>query len=354
MTGVQTCALPISYIFPVLLLLFAYIISSIFSIDTQNSIKETAKFISFVSVFFIVSQASNRQKNALIKTIVIAASIISLYSIYQYLWGYQCTLDYIQKMHSDFLATSSYAQDILIGKRAIGTFPSPNILGGYLIVVFFLALHLGQGEASTNKWPRLRPGKFWYAAPFLIITALLLTKSMGAWLSLIFTLTVLFIILYKSLKQRKLVLVLSLFLMAFALTFILITRWERLTNLEDPQNSVTQRLNYWRTAIAIIKAHPVLGVGPGNLKDVFLKYKVGLSTNTRYAHNIFLHMWAETGILGLIGIVYLIINFLKKFGTQRGHRLIFLAGIAFIAHNLIDNTYFIPETGIFLWILLAL
>jgi len=122
-------------------------------------------------------------------------------------------------------------------------------------------------------------------------------------------------------------------------------------NLDNPQNSITQRLDYWRTAFAVIKAHPLLGVGPGNFHEVFLKYKVGFGTNTQYAHNIFLHTWAETGILGFMALLYLITGFVIK--AKSKSRYILLAGLAFLFHNLIDNTYFIPEAGFLWWVLLA-
>ena len=332
--------------FPVLLLLLAYSVTTVYSVNIKNSLMETIKFISFFSVFFMVSQANEKQKNILIKTIVFAASIISLYAIYQYFCGYQHTLDYLKKINSDFLAISSYAQDILIAKRAIGTFPSPNILGGYLIIAFFLSLHTAFNQG--NK-PGLK-----LIPPVLISVALILTKSMGAWLSLISGLIILFIISYKSIKHQKSAVISSIVFICLILTFILITRWERLMDLGNPQNSITQRLNYWRTSFAIIKNHPFLGIGPGNFHELFLKYKVGFGTNTRYAHNLLLHTWTETGILGLAGIVYLILNFFRKFKTRPGYRLVFFGGFAFILHNLIDNTYFISQVGLFWWVLLGL
>ena len=149
-------------------------------------------------------------------------------------------------------------------------------------------------------------------------------------------------------------LALFIIFIALAITFILVTRWERLMDLGNPQNSITQRLSYWHTAIAIIKDNTIFGVGPGNFQEVFLKYKEGLSTDTRYAHKIFLHAWAETGILGLIGIFYLIVNFIKGTGKKPRDRLILLSGLTFIVHNLIDNTYFIPQTGTYLWVILGL
>lgn len=333
--------------FPALALLSAYSMVSLFSINKINSAHETLKFISFASVFFIVSQIDDKQKTLLIKTIVIAGAIISAYAIYQYFWGYGHTLAYLKKINSDFLNTSSYANDILLAKRAIGTFPSPNMLGGYLIMVFFLNLHLLSTEKHPSAFSLEPRANMFYL--IIITAALLFTKSLGAWLALIAALIIWFILSYKSIKHRKIILITSLAAIFLAITFILITRWERLMNLSNPQNSITQRLNYWRTAIAVIKDHPILGVGPGNFQEVFLKYKIGLSTNTRYAHNVFLHTWAETGILGLIALIYLVIAFLNK--AKIKSKYIFLAGLAFLFHNLIDNTYFIPEAGFLWWVL---
>ena len=334
--------------FPVLFLLCAYSVSTIFSIDVRNSISEMIKFASFAALFFVVSQSGVNQKKIIVKTIIAAAFIISLYSVYQYFWGYPHTIAYLKKINSDFLLKSSYARDILLAKRAIGTFPSPNMLGGYLVIAFFLSLELYRGRTSTWRFG-LGSG----LASVGILIALLLTKSLGAWLSLLGALIILFTINFDSLKKRKIILFSSIALILIALTFILATRWERLIDIQNPQNSITQRLNYWRTAIAVIKDNFVFGVGPGNFKEVFLKYKTGLSTDTRYAHNVFLHIFSETGIPGLMAILYLFIALFKRSNIKK-HGFIFIAIFAFVFHNLIDNTFFIPETAALFWISMGL
>ena len=333
--------LPYGYILPILLLLSAYIISTMFSINMQNSIKETIKLISCISILFIISQADDIQKNALIKIIVIAAAIISAYSIYQYFWGYQHTLDFLKKTDDDFLLNSPYARDILLQKRAIGTFPSPNILAGYLIMAFFLSLT----HIQAHRLPSLA------CAPIIAI-ALILTKSLGAYLSLVATLIVLFFFSYKTIKKHRLTATICFIFISLSIIFIILSKWGRLMNLDNPHNPIIQRLNYWRISIAAIKDHPFLGIGPGNFQEVFLKYKVGWSIDTRYSHNIFLQTWLETGIIGLIAIGYLIIAFIKT--SLRKSKYILLAGLAFVLHNLVDITYFIPEVGLFWWVLLAL
>ena len=333
-----------NYTAPILLLLGAYALSTMTGINTKNSVQELTRLVSCVSIFFLVSQGDDDQKKSLVKIMVFSASLISLYSLYQFIWGYDHTLAYLKETQSNFLATSSYAKDILIAKRAIGTFPSPNIFGSYLIAMFFLSLAMIKDAGRRIQW---------FLPPILILSALLLTKSAGAWLSLFITLLILVVWLKpKKYKNAALLLIVVAFLAVFS--FIIKDRWERFVDFNSPQNSITQRLDYWRTAIRVIKEHPFTGVGPGNFQEVFLKYKVGLSTDTRYAHNIFLHTWSETGILGLIGIFYLIAAFFKKLNAKPKAKFILLSGLALILHNLIDNSYFIPETGLFWWILLGL
>lgn len=333
-----------NYSLPILLILAAYLISSVSYGMLQSSIIEIIKFISYISIFFLVSQVDKRQKNLLLKAIVIAGAIISLYSIYQYFWLYQWTLGYLERINSNFILSSSYARDILISKRAIGTCPSPNMLAGYLVMAFFISLSVIKNETRNKKW---------FIVPILIIYALILTKSIGAWLSLAVCLVILFFLSNKSWKRQKLILVILLFLICLVLTFIILSRGERVINLEDHQNPITQRIQYWLTATNIIKDHFLLGIGPGNFQPAFVNYKTNPSiADAAYAHNILLHQFSETGILGFMGMVLLIATFMKKYTIES--RFLFLAGLAFILHNLIDFTYFIAQVSMFWWVILGL
>lgn len=327
----------------ILILLSAYIISTTVSNNPGKSFKEILRLISYISVFYLVSGTSQEQKKTIIKVIVTCASVISVYSIYQYFWGYQHTLHYLKQTNSDFLSVFPVVKDILILKRAIGTFPSPNIFGSYLIMIFFVSLTLLK-DSSIKKW----------AFPSLLIfTALVLTKSTGAWISFIAGFAVLFIFSYHSLKKQKSMFIIISILMLLALSFVILGRCHRLLDLKDPHNSIMERLNYWRTAITIIKDHPFTGVGPGNFHEAFSKHNLITNRGTYYAHNIFLHIWSETGILGILGILFLIGSFLKKIRVDSEKRFIFLGMLAFLLHNLIDNTFFISQVGIFWWILLG-
>ena len=334
-----------NYAVPIILLFLAYILSTITSINIQNSLKETVKFISYISIFFVVSHAGSEQKKILVKIIVICASIISIYCIYQYIWGYQHTLDYLKKINSDFISNSIYAEDILlIDKRSIGTFPSPNILGGYLIIIFPLSLMLLKDTSSYSKK--------WALPSILIAFSLILTKSIGPIVIFIAICIILLLSSNNIFKNKKLIFIIFIAFVSFVLAFIIYNRWNRLVVFKSGHNPLTMRLNYWQTAIVIIKDHPFLGIGPGNFQEVFLKYyKLGWGTGTRYAHNIFLQIWPETGMLGLLSIIYLFMAFIRN---TLNSKYLFLAGLAFVLHNFIDITYFVPEAGLFWWIIIGL
>ncbi len=330
----------------ILVLIAAYLLSSfISSINLKNSLLESLKLITYFFLFMLVSKCSGTQRVKLVKTVVFAAALISVYSIYQYFFGYKNTVEYLERIGSNLLITSSYAKDIFLGKRAIGTFPSPTLLGGYLGVVFFLSISAGRDIILQKKF---------FILSFILLTALILTKSMGCWVAVIASIVLLLPRSLEYLRKKKFRLITFILLMMLALAFIIITRWERLMDMENPQNSLTQRINYWKTAALIIKDHFIWGVGPGNFQEVFLDYKTGLSTDTRYAHNAFLHTWAEAGIFAFAALISVIFIFLKKCRSRKEKVFIFLAGTFFILHNIIDNSYFIPQVGFLWWVLLGL
>lgn len=95
--------------------------------------------------------------------------------------------------------------------------------------------------------------------------------------------------------------------------------WERARSGFDPGNfSVAQRLIIWGDTIALISAHPLLGVGPGNF-ELFLpayrsperhqawKQLMGDRNNVAYeAENEYLEFAAEGGLLGLAAMLWLL------------------------------------------------
>ena len=78
-------------------------------------------------------------------------------------------------------------------------------------------------------------------------------------------------------------------------------------------NSNNERLFIWQSAYTMFKDHPVLGVGLGQYKDNYQQKYILPQAKEPYlthAHNNFLQMLAENGIIGFAGFLTLIAGFI--------------------------------------------
>jgi O-antigen ligase len=127
--------------------------------------------------------------------------------------------------------------------------------------------------------------------------------------------------------------------------------------------AVADRATHWNVARAMIQAHPWLGVGPGRFPLEFGRYS--RREPMRHAHNMLLHVAAETGLLALLPFVVLWGRVL--FGTIRvsantspGVRAFVLHAMlmAFFIRSLTDqflaNVHSSFRTALFVAVLLGL
>lgn len=304
---------PLKY--PLIIFCLALIISLVFSLNKLKSLAELYKYITGLLLFIIATSLNYKDKLRIIQTLVVAGLIISLAAIYQYFFGFQHLLNYIaeQKIASPFIL------DYATSRRVFFPFVTPNTLAGYLIMIIPLAL------TFKNKTLIIIP----------LAISLILTRSLGALLSIFLALG---IYLYLP-KKRKLVFLLGL-LVVTGLVFIIRTATQK-QHLQ-PIFSTLTRLNYWRDSLTIIKMNPLIGVGLGNFNLVL----------SRYAHNSYLQIWAEMGILGILSLLWIIyLSFAKAKAASAG---LILANAAFLIHNLIDFSFFLPEVSFIWWIILGL
>jgi O-antigen ligase len=80
--------------------------------------------------------------------------------------------------------------------------------------------------------------------------------------------------------------------------------------------------------------------------------------SARYAHNSYLQFWAETGILGITSLLWLIAAVLKSAikSVKQSKDKKFMAGLitanaVFLIHNLFDFTFFLPEVSLIWWVI---
>jgi O-antigen ligase len=73
----------------------------------------------------------------------------------------------------------------------------------------------------------------------------------------------------------------------------------------DPEGSAEQRYEIWKVAMAIIRDHPLAGVGLGAYSNVHEQYARGggfsqIAAGKRDTHSTYLNVMAETGIVGFM------------------------------------------------------
>jgi O-antigen ligase len=189
--------------------------------------------------------------------------------------------------------------------RTIGTFPDPHMLSFYLGMTAPLAIGLALAHSTKRK--------FFLGSTAIILLADLLTFSRGGYLGLIaglfFILTLQFI--HWSKRTQKII-----FILLFTVILIIIaspigTRLASSFNVGEGSNQ--GRIAMWKAASALIIEHPLTGVGLGNYSLAILP-----SAHYRdpiYAHNLFLDIAAETGVLN--ACIFALIIFLSFFAFLR-------------------------------------
>jgi O-antigen ligase len=101
---------------------------------------------------------------------------------------------------------------------------------------------------------------------------------------------------------------------------------------------VSDREQHWRAARAMVAAHPWIGVGPGRFPAEYAAYRTtlgvaGPAESMTHAHNMLLHVAAETGLLALIPFCVIWLRTLV--GTLRASVSDDVGVSAFVVHSML-------------------
>lgn len=260
--------------------------------------------------------------------------------------------------------------------RAFGTFGQPNPLGAFMGLVAPLAVAsaLAHGWLVMQRYRRSRRldlthtglAVFYAAAAGLLALGVVMSWSRGAWLGFAASLAVVVIVLPRRWWQSALLVValgiggLLLWqsgLLPAAITDRLVSATQDLFVLYDvrgvditPANyAIVERLAHWQAALNMADAHPWLGVGFGNYEIAYDSYRLlNWRESLGHAHNYYLNLLAETGIIGTsayvalwIGVIGLTLRALRHPDTLARLTAAGLLGTwtYLLLHSLTDNVY---------------
>ncbi len=223
---------------------------------------------------------------------VVSAALVSIYGIVRYFTG--------GGYSSDAWLDSSMFETIR--GRAVGTLDNPNMLGEYLDITIPIAaaMFIGHGEGL-----RRLPALFCIGA---MGVCLILTWSRGAWLALIAAALVFLFMWHRRSVWLVLAGIASLPLLPAVLPASITQRILSIGNMAD--SSTSYRVYIWRAAVHMIRDHLFsgIGIGEGAWFRVYPAYAYQGVEVAPHSHNLFLQIWMETGLCGIL--VFLLFLFL--------------------------------------------
>jgi len=79
----------------------------------------------------------------------------------------------------------------------------------------------------------------------------------------------------------------------------------------------SDRIAWWITAAKMTADHPVVGVGLGSYSTAYPYFHAAKGLNTLYAHNFSLQLLSETGLLGIISLLWLVRAIARRIQLHR-------------------------------------
>ena len=346
------------FLLPIFLFITAVIISTIISPDKRLSLGILKAWIFdplLFTIIFINQIKTDKHINKVIASLSLMILWVSSYGIYEYLFNPRNLIEYLRL---DSIFTSANYVTMLI-------VPITILIIGYLIS--FVKKQLSIINYLSRAESRDQLSNFdKIFIPLLIlttsisITTVYLTKSFSGWLGLG---AGIFVLLLLAPIKRKIKIISVCVLLILSGLFIYAQKnnpkFQAIKNFQG-RTAIHSRIQIWKTSIEIIKDNPILGIGLGNFHQKYIEYLPQKIDNPlEYAvikpHNLYLNLWLETGLLGLISFIWLIIIFYKQNSKASSLQLIAYGSMAgLLTQGFFDTPYFKNDLSIIFWIIIGL
>lgn len=317
------------------------------------------KLTLYLLIFVVMARVLRLEKwrSALIAIYLHTALLVSCYGIRQWIFG------------APALATWS-DPDSEMGNftRAYSFLGNPNLLSSYLMPAVAYSL------MAIFSWVGMYR-KALAAVMFATnLACVAFTYSRGGWIGLVLMFGTIALLLgyWMNLYRKKWVLPSILggliTVMVVGVAFVPPIRNRVLSMFIGRGDSSNNfRLNVWQSVIEMIKARPVLGIGPGN--DAFNKV-YPLYARTKFtalsAYSVLLEISVETGLVGLTCFLWMLLVTFTQGGLQlkrlrsaansQGFWLIGAIGamVGLLGQGVVDTVWYRPQVNILWWMAVAI
>lgn len=331
--------------------------------------------------------------------LIVAAGYIQLTSTYflnltefMMFWAGQIQLGFYGTNWSNIVFSAntwfSYNTGFFPKLRMFSTFPDSHtfplyILFGFPAVIAVSFDKIKNISLKTRNWIANRKTVLIAGILFLAFLAIVLSGTRGIWISVLFPMAFIFLTakfpklaryfdfsLEKSTigqdAIKKINAALLLFFIAFAASYAVLSKEQFLFKNETPQQqskmlsrvlsiidtsetSNNIRLEIWKASLKSIAQNPLLGVGIGNF-PVILNQNISSLKAGASAHNLYLNIWAETGIFSLVlfaAICLLALKYSREIFLQSDDEKTKVYSYAFFLYSLWIFGYNLTDAALF-------
>lgn len=308
------------------LIVLAYVFINIFfSYRSSLSLYKWVKILEMVLLgAFVVSYKALNFKKHFLKPLILSSLPFSLIGIVQFVKGSTIgfPLSYLGE-RSFNLSTPGIALVKIFGQdylRAYSTFPHPNAFAGFLGIVL---IFLYYSKSEINKYLYLAIG-------LVTLISFILTFSLASFVAFL-----LLALVYYLQTKRKIFKNLSVVFMAVVLVSFSLLMFSKVSfsDMNLPKD-ISERIYLINISRKLFLSRPLIGVGLGAFIVGLNNLKIGVASwLLQPVHNIFLLVVGETGLIGLLGFIFIFLkSFLSKNGKFISYALLFIVLTGAVDH----------------------
>lgn len=275
---------------------------------------------------------------------IIATLEFATYNLTKYVDGFNFTIsnplyyqlnDWVFNLFPFEIINSQYPS------RAAATFDNPLILATFLIITTpFCAFSSVYFKHSKHR--KLSRVCFVFS-----LLGILCTESRGAYIAIALSIATLLISSKKIFKK----LLPFMFVLAIGIPLTIALRYKNNSSGNEFLASNNNRLAIWRVCADLFTEHPIIGMGAGT-ENIHQEIIQRIGINRSHAHNLFLEIATEGGIIGVIFVIAIIAIFAKnlfklfhlKNNAYRPYAVLYTSSIiGFITMSLYEHTLQSPK-----------
>lgn len=240
--------------------------------------------------------------------------------------------------------------------RVTAWYGFPNAVGLFLAPIIPLAIYLIKQKIKHPAFAFILYSLF----SILSLLAIFYAKSTGATIGVAAAIGVL-LLLHKKTRLPALILGIIAIISLFSLPPTNPIRQEVL--MQDRSGQL--RLDMWAETTQYLSEHPITGAGLASYHEVIRPYRIDKWIEVfHHPHNIFLTIWVNIGLIGLIGFVWIIVWFYRvalqqiignsKLKIENFSPYLIATMTTFVVMGLVDSPYIKNDLAMVFWMVIGL